>query len=169
MCLTLLEALGEVFQRCGGPWPHAKIIKESLQVRQCWHLARFQLAEVVESLEIGKMYGEVWEKQHPEDAGTIWTTSSSTLAMRKAEMETRYPALISNAPAPAAPMLKRELDSFVEARVKIAKERKKKHVTFTIDTINWPVRHRAEFNRDPKNKAYYDPPNGRHPAPLGVE
>jgi hypothetical protein len=84
-------------------------------------------------------------------------------------MENKYPAIISDAPNPAAPVIKHNLGSFGEAPVKVAKDMKKKHVTFTADTVNWPVRPQSAFSRDPRNKAYHDPPNGRHPAPLGVE
>jgi hypothetical protein len=118
---------------------------------------------------MGKKYEEAWEKQYPEDAGSIWMTNSSTQAIRKVEKENKYPAIISPAPTPTAQEIKRKLGSFGEAEAKVAKDMKKKHVTFTADTINWPVRPQSAFSRDPRNKAYYDSSNGRHPAPLGVE
>jgi len=51
MCLEFLDALAQVFQRCGGPWQQARVRNEFVLVRQCWHLARYQLVELVELLE----------------------------------------------------------------------------------------------------------------------
>jgi hypothetical protein len=124
---------------------------------------------VVDSLEIGRKYEEVWEKQHLDDAGKVWTTNSSTKAIRKAQTQNKYPAVISEVPVSPAPVPKRRAGVFEEARIQVAKDMKKKHVTFTADTVNWPVRHQTTFSRDPENKPYHNPPNGRHPAPLGVE
>jgi hypothetical protein len=69
-------------------------------------------------------------------------------------MENKYLAIVSPAPTPAAQEIKRKLGSFGEAQVKVAKDMKKKHVTFTADTINWPVRPQSAFSHDLRNKAY---------------
>ena len=58
MCLQFLDALDKVFQRCGGPWQQAHVRNEFALVRQCWHLARYQLVELVELLECSQKYEE---------------------------------------------------------------------------------------------------------------
>ena len=161
MCLEFLDALAQVFQKCGGPWQQARVRNEFVLVRQCWHLARYQLVELVELLECSEKYEEAWEKQHPGDVGCMWTRNSSSKAIRNAQMRTRYPAILTDADPRSA--VKRKLSSLDEARAKVAKARVKKHVTFTPDTITWPTR----FNRNPAHRQSYQP--GRHAAPLGLE
>ncbi|KAI4639896.1 uncharacterized protein J4E78_010798 [Alternaria triticimaculans] len=165
MCLEFLDAIAQVFQKCGGPWQQARVRNEFALVRQCWHLARYHLVELVELLECSEKYEEAWEKQHSSDVGCIWTTNSSAKAIRIAQMRMKYPAVLTEAiPRPA---VKRKLSSFDVARAKVAKARVKKHVTFTPDTITWPTRSNACFNRNPEQRQSYQP--GRHAAPLGLE
>ncbi|KAI4930449.1 hypothetical protein J4E85_005076 [Alternaria conjuncta] len=83
MCLQFLDALGKVFQRCGGPWQQARVRNEFALVRQCWHLARYQLVELVELLEYSQKYEEAWEKQHPGDVGLKRKLSSLDVARAK--------------------------------------------------------------------------------------
>jgi len=165
MCLEFLDVLAQVFQKCGGPWQQARIRNEFALVRQCWHLARYQLVELVELLECSQKYEEAWEKQHPSDVGCMWTTNSSSKAIRNAQMRTRYPAVLTD--TNSRPTVKRELSSLDLARAKVAKARVKKHVTFTPDTITWPTRSNACFCRNPAQRQSYQP--GRHAAPFGLE
>jgi hypothetical protein len=169
MCLRFLNMLAKLFQKHGGPWPQEKIQKGYLELRQGWHMVRFQLAELVDTLECSKKYEEAWEKQHPEDVGCIWSTYSSTKAIRKAEMEHKYPALVSKTPTrPHAFKRKLQLSTLDAARAKIANTQKrltKKHVTFTSDTKGEPGRRNACFHRMRGNE-HYEP--GNNAAPLGI-
>jgi hypothetical protein len=165
MCLKFLDALAQVFQKSGGPWQQAHVRNEYFLVRQCWHLARYQLVELVEILECSQKYEEAWERQQPDDVGCMWTTNSSSKAIRIAEMQTRYPAVLT-ASNPRA-LVKQGLSSFDAARANVAKARVKKHVTFTPDTMTWPARGNAHFCRNPTKRQIYEA--GRHAAPLGLE
>lgn len=165
MCLIFLDALAQIFQKSGGPWQQARICNEYVLVRQCWHMARYQLVKLVEILECSQKYEEAWEKQHPSDVGCMWTTNSSSKGIRIAQMRTKYPAVPTDAiPRPA---VKQNTSSFDRARAKVAKSRVKKHVTFTPDTITWPTRSNAYFCRNPTQRQSYRP--GKHAAPLGLE
>jgi len=95
----------------------------------------------------------------------MWTTNSSSKAIRNAQMRTKYPAVLTDAIPRLA--VKRKLSSFDVARAKVAKARVKKHVTFTPDIITWPTRSNAWFCRNLAQRHSYQP--GRHAAPLGLE
>ncbi|KAF1842635.1 uncharacterized protein K460DRAFT_420514 [Cucurbitaria berberidis CBS 394.84] len=96
MSLKFLGAIADALQEAGGPWNRNRPTKNKYPVlRQGWHLGRLQLQGVIDLLEVSVKYEARWDAEHRDKVAAARRTNSSTKALQVAEMEHRYPALIS--------------------------------------------------------------------------
>ncbi|KAL7779761.1 hypothetical protein CFE70_009778 [Pyrenophora teres f. teres 0-1] len=103
MCLKFLAAIKKVFRQFGGPWDQPCRIKGYSIARKSWHMALLEVSKPVNLLDILMDYEEKWESENAKDAGVIWTTNSPTKALRKVEIENKYPAVVEELPSSAHP------------------------------------------------------------------
>ncbi|KAJ4322826.1 hypothetical protein N0V94_002207 [Neodidymelliopsis sp. IMI 364377] len=96
--LAFMRAIARAWQKAGGPGlrPGTKIMKRSYKtLRDSWHRARLQFLEFLDMLGVLAVYEADWEVKHPLSATTARKTNCASAAMKKAEMETIYPACVS--------------------------------------------------------------------------
>ncbi|CAO2658194.1 Nn.00g059170.m01.CDS01 [Neocucurbitaria sp. VM-36] len=159
MSLTFLDAIAKAFQEAGGPWYDKGVTKEAyLHLRRGWHLARLQLQETVDVIKVSVAYEAQWEAEHPDEVAAAQKANTSTKAVQMAEMEQKYPAVVSVVLASEA------MRKLSKASIRPKERKSIKKVTFVPGTNFKPSRHSAKYHRGSR---CYQP--GVHTCKPGTE
>lgn len=146
MSLTFLDAIAEALQNAGGPWHKPGSTKpEKPILRECWHMARLDLQELVESLEVSAELEIQWETFNSHQSPVARRLKTATKAVRIAVMEQKYPAMVYK---PQQAGNKRKVADIDESP---AQQVKKKRVTFASDIDFEPGRDSTMYCRKSKH------------------
>lgn len=101
--LSFLYALTVTWEKADGPrlrpGPHVWS-KSYAAIRSGWRTERLQFQEFLDMLDALFEYEKDWKLKHPFEVEAVRSTNSASAALNLALEESRYPALLTPAPAP---------------------------------------------------------------------
>jgi len=170
MELEFLNVIADAYNEAGGPFPARDVDADRHQsLCRGWHMARRDHEKTLSEHRQAMKHELAWEAQNPSSTGAARKTNTSAKAVRLADLERKYPAVVCESPPPALRKgTKRRLGEPVAKRkvsfAQTAQCRRAPDDQFSMNINSEPSRERAAFRR---NSSYYEP--GIHAAPEQSE